>query len=144
MEGGREGGERNEGGMEGQRIVEKSRTHSSPSLRARCRSVASLQNTRGREGGKEGGREGGRGEGGREGRRDGGLWKRVAPIHLHLYRQDIDVASLQNTRGREGGEGGREGERGGREVGREGERERGREGRREGREGGRERGEGGR
>ena len=63
-----------------------------------------------------------------------GLWQRVAPIHLHLYGQDVgSVASLQNTRGREGGrEEGRECER----VGEE--RERGREGGKEGgeREGG--------
>ena len=60
-----------------------------------------------------------------------GLWKRVAPIHLNLYRQDVgSVASLQNTRGREGG-------REGRWVGREGG---GREGR--GREGGMEQMEG--
>ena len=61
-----------------------------------------------------------------------GLWQRVAPIHLHLYGQDVgSVASLQNTRGREGGkEGGREE---GRECERvEEERERGREGGREG------------
>ena len=74
------------------------------------------------------------------------LWQRVAPIHLHLSRQDVgSVASLQNTRGREGGgeerrEGGREGgrEEGGREGGRRegGREEGGREG--GGREGGRE------
>ena len=72
-----------------------------------------------------------------------GLWQRVAPIHLHLYGQDVgSVASLQNTRGREGGkEGGREE---GRECARVGEeKERGREGGRG--EGGRVRGwEGGR
>ena len=54
-----------------------------------------------------------------------GLWQRVAPIHIHLSGQDIgSVASLQNTReregGREGGEGGREGRREGGEGGEEG------------------------
>ena len=73
--------------------------------------------------------EGGeRNEGGTEGRRDRGLWKRVAPIHLHRYGQDVDMLHLYRTLegGREGGrgEGGREGGRG--EGGR-GERERGRE-----------------
>ena len=54
------------------RIVEKSRTNSFNLYRQDVGSVASLQNTRGREGGREGrwvgreGREGGRGEGGRE------------------------------------------------------------------------------
>ena len=87
--------------------------------------------------------EGGeRNEGGTEGRRDRGLWKRVAPIHLHRYRQDVDMLHLYRTL-----EGGREGGRGeggrGREGGREGGRERG-EGECEyaGREGGR--GKGGR
>ena len=61
-----------------------------------------------------------------------GLWQRVAPIHLHLYGQDVgSVASLQNTRGREGGkEGGREEGRECERVGEEG--ERGREGGKEG------------
>ena len=45
--------------------------------------------------------------------------KSLAPIHIHLSGQDVgSVASLQNTREREGGEGGREG-RGGRGGGRE-------------------------
>ena len=59
--------------------------------------------------------------------------KSLAPIHIHLSGQDVgSVASLQNTRGREGGEGGRE-RGGGREGGREGGRgEGGREGRSEG------------
>ena len=60
-----------------------------------------------------------------------GLWKRVRPIHL--YGQDVgSVASLQNTRGREGG---REIGRGG---GRVGGRDGGREGGRNGTDGGRE------
>ena len=44
--------------------------------------------------------------------------KSLAPIHIHLSGQDVgSVASLQNTRGREGGRGGR---KGGRKGGRNG------------------------
>ena len=57
-----------------------------------------------------------------------GEWARIvakslAPIHIHLYGQDVgSVASLQNTRGREGRrDRGREGRsEGGRGGGREG------------------------
>ena len=99
----------------------------------------------GTEGKEEGGREGGRGEGERDrkseceyvlpccllcmvprqwtgnGGMGPGLWKRVAPIHLHLYGQDVgSVASLQNIRGREGGRQGGEREGGERREGGEG------------------------
>ena len=80
-----------------------------------------------------------------EGRRGRGLWKRVAPVHLHRYGQDVDLLHLYRTLegGREGRREGGRGEGGRGEGGREGGRERG-EGGREGREGERERGEGGR
>ena len=68
MEGGREGGERNEGGTEGQRIVERV----APIHLHRYGQDVDLSHLyRTLEGGREGRKEGGRGEGGREEGKEG-------------------------------------------------------------------------